>query len=71
MLRPGPGDVCLDATFGYGGHTQAILPLIRPGGPLDLRLNPQRGEPVSEPLKTMPEAALAKALAVRSAKPAV
>lgn len=27
-----PGMVGVDATFGYGGHSQAMLPLITPGG---------------------------------------
>ena len=32
ILKPAPGDNGLDATLGYGGHTQALLPLIAPGG---------------------------------------
>ena len=32
ILHPGPGDTSLDATLGFGGHTQAILPLLSPGG---------------------------------------
>jgi 16S rRNA (cytosine1402-N4)-methyltransferase len=139
LLDPKPGDVCLDATLGYGGHSKELLSKIVPGGrlyaldvdplelpktearlralgygpetliirkmnfagvlglvaesggfdcvladlgvssmqldnpergftykadgPLDLRLNPERGRPVSELLKTLSEAALAKALA--------
>jgi 16S rRNA (cytosine1402-N4)-methyltransferase len=34
LLAPRPGEVALDATLGYGGHTQAILPLLQPGGRL-------------------------------------
>jgi len=33
-LGPKPGEVALDATLGYGGHTQALLPLLLPGGRL-------------------------------------
>ena len=33
-LDPKPGDVALDATLGYGGHAQAMLPLLVPGGRL-------------------------------------
>ncbi len=33
-LAPQPGEVALDATLGYGGHTQALLPLLLPGGRL-------------------------------------
>ena len=32
ILHPGPGETSLDATLGFGGHTQAILPLLSPGG---------------------------------------
>lgn len=32
ILHPGPGETSLDATLGFGGHTQAILPLLLPGG---------------------------------------
>ena len=32
ILHPEPGDTSLDATLGFGGHTQAILPLLSPGG---------------------------------------
>lgn len=34
ILSPKPGDTVLDATLGYGGHTQAILPCLQPGGKL-------------------------------------
>ena len=34
ILKPQPGDVGLDATLGFGGHTQELLPLIAPGGRL-------------------------------------
>lgn len=34
ILDPKPGDVCLDATLGYGGHSQSILPKLLPGGRL-------------------------------------
>src|SRR5512147_2535842 len=34
VLDPRPGDVGLDATLGFGGHAQAILPRLRPGGRL-------------------------------------
>jgi len=34
ILRPQPGEVVLDATLGYGGHSTEILPLLRPGGRL-------------------------------------
>ncbi len=32
MLAPQPGEVAVDATLGYGGHTQEILPKLAPGG---------------------------------------
>jgi len=33
-LVPGPGQTGLDATLGYGGHAQEILPRLAPGGRL-------------------------------------
>ncbi len=32
ILNPQPGEVGLDATLGFGGHTQQILPRLLPGG---------------------------------------
>ena len=34
ILDPRPGEVGLDATLGYGGHSQEILPRLLPGGRL-------------------------------------
>ena len=34
ILAPRPGEVALDATLGYGGHSEAILPLLLPSGRL-------------------------------------
>lgn len=34
VLDPRPGEVALDATLGFGGHTQALLPRLLPGGHL-------------------------------------
>lgn len=34
ILDPKSGEVCLDATLGYGGHSELILPRILPGGRL-------------------------------------
>ncbi len=34
ILNPQPGEIALDATLGFGGHTQAILPRLLPGGRL-------------------------------------
>jgi 16S rRNA (cytosine1402-N4)-methyltransferase len=34
VLDPRPGDVGVDATLGFGGHAQEILPRILPGGRL-------------------------------------
>ena len=33
-LAPQPGEVALDATLGYGGHTKELLPRLLPGGRL-------------------------------------
>jgi 16S rRNA (cytosine1402-N4)-methyltransferase len=33
-LAPQPGEVALDATLGYGGHTRELLPRLLPGGRL-------------------------------------
>jgi 16S rRNA (cytosine1402-N4)-methyltransferase len=33
-LRPGPGEVVVDCTVGYGGHTREFLKRITPGGRL-------------------------------------
>jgi 16S rRNA (cytosine1402-N4)-methyltransferase len=33
-LRPSPGDAAVDCTLGGGGHAQAILERIQPGGRL-------------------------------------
>jgi 16S rRNA (cytosine1402-N4)-methyltransferase len=34
VLAPQPGEVGLDATLGFGGHAQALLSRIQPGGRL-------------------------------------
>ena len=34
ILAPQPGDYAVDCTLGYGGHTEAILPRLAPGGHL-------------------------------------
>jgi 16S rRNA (cytosine1402-N4)-methyltransferase len=34
VLAPRPGEVALDATLGYGGHAQELLPRLLPGGRL-------------------------------------
>jgi 16S rRNA (cytosine1402-N4)-methyltransferase len=34
ILQPAPGEVGLDATLGFGGHSQTLLPRLRPGGHL-------------------------------------
>jgi len=34
ILAPQPGDVGLDATLGFGGHAQELLPRLLPGGRL-------------------------------------
>ena len=34
VLAPRPGDVGLDATLGFGGHAQELLPCLLPGGKL-------------------------------------
>ena len=33
-LAPAPGQIAVDCTLGYGGHTQEILAKILPGGKL-------------------------------------
>jgi 16S rRNA (cytosine1402-N4)-methyltransferase len=34
VLAPGPGDIAVDCTLGYGGHAEALLQKILPGGHL-------------------------------------
>ena len=34
ILNPSPGEIALDATLGFGGHSAALLPRILPGGRL-------------------------------------
>jgi 16S rRNA (cytosine1402-N4)-methyltransferase len=34
ILDPKPGEIAVDATLGYGGHTRAILAKLQPGGKL-------------------------------------
>jgi len=34
VLAPKPGEIAVDATLGYGGHAQEILPRLLPGGRL-------------------------------------
>lgn len=34
ILAPKPGEIAVDATLGYGGHAQQILPRLQPGGHL-------------------------------------
>ena len=34
VLAPQPGETAVDATLGYGGHAQALLPRLLPGGRL-------------------------------------
>lgn len=32
VLKPAPGEVVLDATMGFGGHTESLVPCVLPGG---------------------------------------
>ena len=34
VLAPGPGEIAVDCTLGFGGHARAILPRLLPGGRL-------------------------------------
>jgi 16S rRNA (cytosine1402-N4)-methyltransferase len=34
IFNPQPGEIALDATLGFGGHAQALLPRLLPGGKL-------------------------------------
>lgn len=34
VLAPQPGEIAIDCTLGYGGHAEAILPRLLPGGRL-------------------------------------
>jgi 16S rRNA (cytosine1402-N4)-methyltransferase len=34
ILNPKPGETAVDCTLGFGGHSQAMLPLLLPGGRL-------------------------------------
>src|SRR5882724_777208 len=34
VLNPQPGEVAVDGTLGYGGHSQELLPKLQPGGRL-------------------------------------
>src|SRR6185295_19439521 len=34
VLSPKPGEIAVDCTLGHGGHAQAILPHLQPGGKL-------------------------------------
>jgi 16S rRNA (cytosine1402-N4)-methyltransferase len=34
ILDPKPGEIAVDCTLGYGGHTREIFPLLQPGGHL-------------------------------------
>jgi 16S rRNA (cytosine1402-N4)-methyltransferase len=34
ILAPGPGQLAIDCTLGYGGHAYEILPRLQPGGHL-------------------------------------
>ena len=34
VLAPQPGEIAVDCTLGYGGHAEAILPRLLPGGRL-------------------------------------
>ena len=32
VLAPMPGEIAIDCTLGYGGHAEALLPMLQPGG---------------------------------------
>ena len=34
VLAPQPGEIAVDCTLGYGGHAEALLPRLQPGGRL-------------------------------------